>query len=53
MLFHIEMKFKEKEHFCFILQTSKTLRFRENMTKNLRLKLLVGENQENVSKNEF
>lgn len=54
MLFHIEMRFKEKEHFCFILQTSRALRFRENMTKkNLKLKLLVGENQENVSKNEF
>lgn len=56
MLFYIEMRFKEKEHFCFILQTSRALRFRENMTKKNLCKAKItiqGENHKNVSKNEF
>lgn len=57
MLFYSEMRFKEKDHFCFILQTSRALRFRENMTKKKKLcKAKItsqGENPKNVSKNEF
>ena len=49
-------KKKKTKPFCLVVQSSRALRFRENMTKNIYDKAKItsqGEHYKNVSKNEF